>query len=130
MRLRFRVLGTVVSLAAVLAAGGFHWLVLQSVAWGSMLVRFAQEDPFAVAVEKTLDGQHPCPLCLKVREGRQEEREKPPLLQPEKLTDLFCETRRVTAPAPPSAPQPTPPLRLRAYSDFVTVPPKPPPRLV
>ena len=66
-------MGAGLALAALLVASGSHWVVLQSVAWAGMFVRFAQEDTVAAALDKTLGGKHPCALCLKVREGRRTE---------------------------------------------------------
>jgi hypothetical protein len=55
--------------ALVVSVGG-HWAVLQSVAWVSMAVHFAQTDPLIVALEKTFDGKHPCDLCKVVQQGK------------------------------------------------------------
>ena len=62
--------------ALVLTLGG-HWALLQSVAWVSMCVRFAQQDSWRVALNKTFDGQHPCALCRAVQQGQQAEQEQP-----------------------------------------------------
>jgi len=62
-------------IAAVQILGG-HWAVLQTVAWTTMLVDYAQQDSLTVAVAKTFDGAHPCQLCHTVKEGRQEEQKK------------------------------------------------------
>lgn len=55
---------------------GLHWALLQTVAWTGMLVRYAQTDNFATAVSKTFDGDHPCPLCVAVEQGRAAERQQ------------------------------------------------------
>jgi len=52
-----------VVIAALFAGSGAQWFMLQSVAWTGMLIRFSQQTTFTEAVEKTFDGQHPCPLC-------------------------------------------------------------------
>lgn len=46
--------------------------VLQVVAWGGMLVRYSREAPLREAVTKTFDGEHPCALCLTIRDEVQE----------------------------------------------------------
>jgi len=49
-----------------------HLPVLQVVAWGGMLVRYSREAPLREAVTKTFDGEHPCALCLTIRDEVQE----------------------------------------------------------
>ncbi len=49
---------------------GFHWALLQGIAWTGMLISFAGEGTVIEAVQKTFDGQHGCALCHKVKEGR------------------------------------------------------------
>ncbi|HRH97062.1 MAG TPA: hypothetical protein PLB55_14065 [Prosthecobacter sp.] len=56
---------------------GMHWALLQGIAWTGMLITFAREGAMIEAVEKTFDGQHACALCLKVKEGRESNREQP-----------------------------------------------------
>jgi hypothetical protein len=51
---------------------GLHWTVLQSAAWVSMVVSFSQEGTMLDALEKTFDGEHPCPLCKVVERGTAE----------------------------------------------------------
>jgi hypothetical protein len=53
----------------VLVTGG-HWFFLQSLAWVQMTVSFAQRDTLSVALEKTFDGKHACPLCKFVKRGK------------------------------------------------------------
>lgn len=60
---------TVLSLVFFL---GLHWAVLQSVAWVTMLAAYTGQDGFLMAVSKTFDGQHPCDLCLVIREATSE----------------------------------------------------------
>lgn len=57
----FLVMGLIASL-------GWHRGVLQSVAWVGMVVQYSQDASMAEAFEKTFDGQHPCRLCLTLRE--------------------------------------------------------------
>jgi hypothetical protein len=61
-------------ITALIVAVGGHWAVLQSVAWVSMAVSYAQTAPLTDALRKTFDGHHPCKLCKAVREGQKSER--------------------------------------------------------
>lgn len=67
--------------AAMAISLGIPWAALQTIAWAGMFLRFAQEDPVTTAWVKTFDGQHPCTLCLALRQARSEsaERTEPPL---------------------------------------------------
>jgi hypothetical protein len=68
--------GQCLLIAAMFAASGGHWLVLQSVAWGGMIADYARTANLTVAVEKTFDGQHPCGLCKKIEKGRGNEKKR------------------------------------------------------
>lgn len=51
-------------LAAILfLTTGARWGVFQSIAWASMIVRYSERAPLAVALKETFDGKHPCCLC-------------------------------------------------------------------
>jgi hypothetical protein len=111
---------------ALVASVGGHWAVLQSVAWTTMLARFWQSMPLAQAMAYTLDGRHPCKLCLAVQHGKQTEQKSTKLQPPQKLL-LFLDLQTVAllAPAP-----------LEAEFRFLEgiplrseKPPHPPPRL-
>lgn len=68
---------------------GLHWALLQTVAWTSMLVRYAQNASLMEAVEKTFDGKHPCPMCKAIQQGRAEEQKhQPQPLNPTLKLDL------------------------------------------
>ena len=56
-------IGRGLALIALLNFAGAHWIVLQSIAWSSMLAKHAQHSRLAEAVQKTFDGAHPCNLC-------------------------------------------------------------------
>lgn len=70
----FSRIGHLLLIVALIGATGTHWVMLQSVAWATMLADHAQTDSFAVAVEKTFDGRHPCALCKQIDKGRKSER--------------------------------------------------------
>ena len=63
-------LGQYLLIAALFAACGGHWLVLQSVAWGGMIVEYSHSSPLVTAVQKTFDGQHPCGLCKAIQKSK------------------------------------------------------------
>ena len=79
----FRKLGCVLMIFAVLAATDIHWLVLQSIAWTTMLAKNLQNDSFGDSVHRTFDGKHPCCLCKEIAKGKQSE----------KKTDLQAELK-------------------------------------
>lgn len=127
----FKVTGFTACLLTVLMTAGGHWLALQSIAWACMIVDYARQDPLSAAVAKTFDGRHPCPMCLKICEGRQQEQQdgkKLPGWQPEKMPELFCEVRSVTVPLAPTASVEAEPFVPRLHPDFIASPLTPPPR--
>ncbi len=126
-----RATGVAASLFALFVMMGGHWLTLQSVAWARMLAEFSQTESLGQAVAMTFDGEHPCNLCLSVREGRQQaqrEQREAPLLKSEKSRELFCDARRVVVPAAPDSGRDAVAFVPRLLSDFVESPPTPPPR--
>lgn len=105
---------------------GLHWAFLQTVAWTSMLVRYSQENDLGKAVSMTFDGDHPCPLCKAVQEGRdQEKKNEQQQTKPSKIDFALIWNSPV-------------PEGTRAYQQIMPVaqssfersfaPPKPPPR--
>jgi len=108
----------------ILAVGG-HWIVLQSVAWTSMVISYSQHASLREALQKTFDGRHPCTLCKLVTKGQTDEKKQAAQNGETKL-DFFCELERLAVPPPePSVVAPLQPTAalLRAES-----PPTPPPR--
>ena len=69
----FRVLMTL--LVAVFLTGG-QWAMLQSVAWTGMFADYIRNLSLADALEKTFDGEEPCPMCCAVKEGREQEKKQ------------------------------------------------------
>src|SRR5229473_1519861 len=70
----FKRLGHALTVFAVMAAIGAHWVVLQSVAWTTMLAENLRTASVSEAVGRTFDGKHPCALCKQIANGRQGER--------------------------------------------------------
>jgi hypothetical protein len=66
----------------LLVSMGGHLALLQTVAWGNMLVDFSSKGSLTEAMDKTFDGEHPCPLCKAVKKSKSEE-DKKPLLKSE-----------------------------------------------
>lgn len=113
-----------VVLGLVLVVGG-HWALLQSVAWVGMTIEFSRSQPIDKAIQKTLDGQHPCNLCHFVSEGKKSERAQE-IVKPATKLDLI---------STPSFILPTPteqPISLTVFSANASsrsnAPPSPPPR--
>lgn len=72
MRVALR-LTTVVLLVLSL---GLHWALLQTVAWTGMVIAYSRDGSVRQAVARTFDGEHPCPLCKVIQQGREEERQQ------------------------------------------------------
>jgi hypothetical protein len=66
-------------IGALMVSMGGHLAILQTFAWGNMLVDYSNETSLADAVEKTFDGDHPCHLCKLVEESKNEDDKKPVL---------------------------------------------------
>jgi hypothetical protein len=74
---RLALLLTHLAVIAALAAGsGAHWIVLQGVAWTTMIIDYSHHAPLTEAVEKTFDGKHPCALCETIASAEKQEQEK------------------------------------------------------
>ena len=125
-----RITGLAACLLAVLLANGGHWAALQSIAWGRMIVEYSRDNSLAEAIAMTFDGEHPCKMCHKVREGRRQEEQGPPLLKWEKQPEFLLDARRTAVPLPPTVAKDVVAFVLNLRPDFLTAPPKPPPRAV
>ena len=92
MKRLYRLAGCLSCLAGVLATLGGHWATVQSYAWARMFAGFSQTESIGNALRMTFDGKHPCPLCRKVLQGAQHERqdqEKHPWVKVDKKPELF-----------------------------------------
>ena len=76
MRVRLLALGPIISIVAMLNICGGQWLVLQSVAWTGMLIKYSQQDGLAEAVAETFDGHHPCHLCKDIQRVKETNQQK------------------------------------------------------
>jgi len=117
--------GNVLLIVAMLATTGSHWLLLQSVAWTTMLADNLRSDCFVEAVQKTFDGRHPCCLCKEISAGRTSEKkaEFAPALQ--KLEFVLKQMTFVFAAPRDFSVQPEIPVLIR---ESIHKPPTPPPR--
>jgi len=86
---------------AICLSLGMHWALLQGIAWTGMLISFASKGTVIEAVQKTLDGQHGCALCHKVKEGRQSNPEQPhqAAQSMQKINAVLVEITTLVAPA-------------------------------
>ncbi|MEO8351402.1 MAG: hypothetical protein ABI680_06705 [Chthoniobacteraceae bacterium] len=101
MSILFHRAGRLLLIIALLVSAGGHWVVLQSVAWTSMLVERSREVAFIEAVKVTFDGSHPCGLCQKIESGREQEKQHDRTLAIAKL-ELFYEPPLGSLFPPPS----------------------------
>ena len=105
---------------------GFHWTLLQSVAWVGMIIEYSGQGSFQRAVANTFDGQHPCPICKLVRAGKNAEG-KSECRQTFQKFDLFAD-RSAGFYFPPSSESPF--FRLPLMTSRLEAPPIPPPRTI
>lgn len=59
---------------ALFVSLGGHMALLQSLAWGRMIVEYSQAGSVKDAVVKTFDGKHPCELCKTLDGVRKEKK--------------------------------------------------------
>ena len=112
---------------AVALSVGLHWVLLQSVAWAGMLVRYSQEGcSLRAAIAKTLDGQHPCQLC-KITETGRRSATSPEAPTPVQKLDLFAQDRPV-AWSPERCVSSIWPVTSSTSPGLAARPPVPPPR--
>lgn len=104
-------------MAAALHLMGGHWLALQSVAWVTMLVDYAEDASMVEALSKTFDGQHPCSMCRAVASGQSEENDRR-----ESSLDAGVKLVAVLAEESPASALPSSELR---YFPYVKSPPCP-----
>jgi hypothetical protein len=91
----------VVAVALCLSIGG-HWIGLESIAWATMVVNYSQQCSIAEALERTFDGDHPCDLCKKISQSKNNEKKHDTQRGTAKV-DLICVVRQFAF-LPPFAP--------------------------
>ncbi len=106
---------------------GLHWVVFQAVAWAGMVVTYSQDGTLREAISKTLDGKHPCRLCLAIAKGKRSEK-KPESSRPVTKLEFVSKASLLDllAPAkyPPADGEPP------ALLSLLRSPPTPPPRVL
>ncbi|WP_193214388.1 hypothetical protein [Luteolibacter marinus] len=68
-----------VSLGCLHLAGG-PYLLVQSIAWAGMLVRYTQQDGLLKGTIDTFSGDKPCALCCKIADSKRHDRGETPAL--------------------------------------------------
>ena len=91
MQIRHRIMTMVMTLSLFMALGG-PLALLQGVAWVTMVHDFSKSGSLSQAVEKTFDGQHPCPLCQKLSKARAAEEKAPVTVKIDKKAEVFIAT--------------------------------------
>lgn len=117
-----------IMLALVLSLG-LHWTLLQSAAWVGMVVSYSKDASLAEALEKTFDGEHPCPLCKLVETGSQSdgENDKQTASAKVKKLDLMLATMESLVVPAPNVPDYLPLMQRPVLKEYS--PPVPPPRV-
>jgi len=87
-----RQVGRIATIGALCCAIGMHWIVLQSLAWTTMLIDYSKRAPLCQAIAQTFDGAHPCSLCHVVNKGKSSEK-KSDLQSPMPKIDMICVSR-------------------------------------
>ena len=113
-------------IAALAVGSGAHWIALQSVAWATMLVDYSREASLVVAVERTFDGEHPCALCLTVKDGERQQKNQQAAQPVPAIKGILAPVLRVTSPTFVFTSHPR---FEEAAERLVHSPPVPPPRL-
>jgi hypothetical protein len=77
MRRAMRQLGKWLVVGALFASVGGHFALVQTLAWGNMLLAYSKDASLTEAARMTFDGEHPCEMCKLVKESRENEERKP-----------------------------------------------------
>jgi hypothetical protein len=120
-------LGRIIVVVGLAITLGAHWMLLQTVAWTTMLADNLHDHSFTEAVTCTFDGKHPCCLCKAIAAGKKSEQKREFALQKQELkftpakenNFLFAPTQFELLPL------------AGAFADSLTQkPPTPPPRRI
>ncbi len=107
-----RPIGNVLALVALIFICGLHIAVLQAVASVRMVVNYSQSATFSEGLNKTLDGAHPCAMCLKIRKTQGDENKKSEAIG-------YSQKKSEAAILLPSAQVPVPLVSQSDYAGFV-----------
>jgi hypothetical protein len=118
-------IGKIFLVLALVATLGAHWVLLQTVAWTTMLASNLQSGSLHEAVTKTFDGRHPCCLCKAIAAAKKSEKKSEAVSSTLKMEfPPVAANFKFISPEPISAFSLT---KLSAASSFQK-PPLPPPR--
>lgn len=117
-----------IGLALFLTTGG-HLAILQGIAWTKMVRAFSRTDSLGEAIEKTLNGQHPCSLCKKITEAGAEKKDIGLAIAKIKLGEFVDQPRR-QLPSPAEKPFHYPTAVLTKPAEISFAPPAPIPIFV
>ena len=87
MKNRFAQTLCVVALCQLL---GGHWVFLQTGAWAGMIVQYSRQVGLKAGLAQAFDGEHPCPICKVIQDGKKQEQKKAPLLNAELKKDYLA----------------------------------------
>ena len=95
-----------------------------------MLVSYSRDNSIAEAIEMTFGGDHPCPMCIKIKEAQTSSTKDAQLtgMQASKLRELWGFANQGLAFGPPAFTfQPLNPSRCCRPQDVIFPPPNQPP---
>jgi hypothetical protein len=69
--------GRYLLIGALFVSLGGHFALVQTFAWGNMLMEYSHGSSVREAARKTFNGEHPCHLCKLVKESKKQEEKKP-----------------------------------------------------
>jgi hypothetical protein len=93
VQIRSRI-GALFCLLALLQILGGHWALLQTSAWIGMVVQYSRQAGLKAGLAQTFDGEHPCPVCKAIQDGKKQEQKKAPLLNAEVKKDYLAASDR------------------------------------
>jgi hypothetical protein len=116
-----------VLILGLISSVGWHWVVLQSVAWVGMAIHYSQSAPLREALIKTFGGNNPCGICKFVAEGKKSQ-DKQETWKPLHKLDLFSPRQYLSL--EPLAQYPLAGSGIAELIQRPEFPPTPPPRVV
>ncbi len=78
------------AVAALIFSVSMPWTLLQSIAWVGMTIDHAKGGTLASAIQKTLDGDHPCRLCVFIESGSKTEQSEDAKFSSSNKLELAC----------------------------------------
>jgi len=125
-----RKLGLPLMCLAMFAIAGGPTVVLQCVAWTSMLWDYSRDASIVEAAEKTFSGKFPCGMCINIADSQKPDPEAPAIPKVDKKSDSFNLAVVAILPPPLSEDFEYPFMGDRHFPGGVTCPLTPPPRAV